>query len=578
MKFDLNFFNSNKTVLGLDIGTSAIKLVELQKTSSGIKLVNCAIHEFDFDPEDKSEDHSNRIILSLQNILAENNITPSQVVIAVPGQSVFTRYVKLPAVEESKINQIISYEAQQQVPFPIDEVVWDYQIIGDRANPELNVVLVAIKADIISQLIETVSVAKLDTDIVDVAPLAIGNAIIFSEKKTDKIECTGVLDIGAKTTNFIIIEGENEWTRSIPIAGHMITKELQKELKVTYVEAEKIKRTEGLVLTGDEKGLTEHQKKIGACVEKVLKRLYAEISRSIGFYRIQSGGSALKRLIFSGGTSQLTNIREYFVKKLNIRTEMVEPFSQLEIDSYLGLEELASLKHLFAEAIGLALRKVHECAIHVNLIPRKIARQRQINKRKGYILLSAIMIYVMMATVAIYSRGIVITTNAKIKQYDFLIGEMRGFKYEINQQEKNIKGYKNELDLYAKLMDERVYWLDLLLELEKITPENVWISKLMPKSSYKNSKILTPSLPRRSARGRKTTGSVDSLARDGKEILLLVANTTGVYDDVYKYFGMLKDSVYFVDDSDTKIDKAEKPVLGIRKFYLELKLKKEIPK
>ncbi|MCK4948095.1 MAG: pilus assembly protein PilM, partial [Candidatus Aureabacteria bacterium] len=250
MKFDLNFLNPNKSVLGLDIGTSAIKLVELQKTSSGVKLLNCAIHELDFDPEDKSEDHSNRIILSLQNILAENNIIPSQVVIAVPGQSVFTRYVKLPAVEESKINQIISYEAQQQVPFPIDEVVWDYQIIGDRASPELNVVLVAIKADIISQLIETVSVAKLDTDIVDVAPLAIGNTIIFSEKKTDKIECTGVLDIGAKTTNFIIIEGKNEWTRSIPIAGSMITKELQKELKVTYIEAEKIKRTEGLVLIG----------------------------------------------------------------------------------------------------------------------------------------------------------------------------------------------------------------------------------------------------------------------------------------------------------------------------------------
>ena len=132
--------------------------------------------------------------------------------------------------------------------------------------------------------------------------------------------------------------------------------------------------------------------------------------------------------------------------------------------------------------------------------------------------------------------------------------------------------------MYEKLMDERVYWLDLLLTLEKITPENIWISKLMPKSSYKSSKTLAPSVSRRSARGRKTTKSVDSLAEDGKEILLLVANTTGVYDDVYKYFKKLKDSGYFVEDSDTKIDKAEKPVLGIRKFYFELKLKKEIPK
>ncbi len=577
MNFNLDFLNPYKPVLGLDIGTSSIKLVELRKTPTGVKLVNCAIHEFDFDPEDKSIDQTNQIIISIQNMLTENNIKPSQVVIAVPGQSVFTRYVKLPAVEENKINQIISYEAQQQVPFPIDEVVWDYQIIGDKNSSELNVVLVAIKAEIISKLIESVSVAKLDTDIVDVAPLALCNSIIFNQKQTISGDCTGVLEIGAKTTNFVIIEGDNEWTRSIPIAGNMITKELQKEFALPYAEAEKLKRTEGFVLMGNEENLTEREKKIGVCIDKVVKRLYAEISRSIGFYRTQSGGSEIKKLVFAGGTSQLRNLKDYFGKKLNVTTEMVEPFSQLEIDPFLGLEELASSKHMFSEAVGLALRKVHRCAIQVNLMPRKIARQREIARRKGYIILSAVVIYIIMLTLTFYSKGVSWMISARINQYVLLIEEMQGFRKQINDQKDRIGKYENQLQVYKSLFDERVFWIDLILELEKITPENIWISKMFVKTGAAEEEEQNTSRARRSRR-TQGAGAGDS---EGKEterergnVLVLTGNTTGVFDDVNKYFNKLKESGFFIDDAETRIVEAEKHSTDIRKFTFELKFSK----
>ncbi|MDD5644330.1 MAG: type IV pilus assembly protein PilM [bacterium] len=575
MNFNLGFFNPYKPILGLDIGTSSIKLVELRKTSTGIKLVNCAVHEFDFDPEDKSIDQTNQIIISLQNMLAENNINPSQVVIAVPGQSVFTRYVKLPAVEESKMNQIISYEAQQQVPFPIDEVVWDYQVIGDKSSPELNVVLVAIKAEIISRLIDSVAVAKLDTDIVDVAPLALCNSIIFNQKQAVAGECTGVLEIGAKTTNFVIIEGDNEWTRSIPIAGNMITRELQKEFSIPYADAEKLKRAEGFVLLGTEENLTEKEKKTGLCIDRVIKRLYAEISRSIGFYRTQSGGSEIKKLMFAGGTSQLKNLKEYFGKKLNVAIETVEPFSQLEIDPFLGLEELASSKHLFSGAVGLALRKVHKCAIQVNLMPKKIARQREIARRKGYIILSAVVIYIIMLTLTFYSKGMVWMTNARISQYTLLIEEMQGFRRQISDQKEKIDRYENQMELYKSLFDERVFWVDLILELEKITPENIWISRLFVKrSSAPEESDVSRTRKTRSVRGSDEGASEGEKDREMGDILVLNANTTGVFDDVNKYFNRLKESSFFIDAAETRIVEAEKHSTEIRKFTFELKFSK----
>src|SRR5439155_16848754 len=167
-------------ILALDIGASTVKVAEFQASKThGLRLTNFNHAELGIDPEHE-ENRKALIVSTIRNVLREKNIRATRVVFSVSGQSVSTRIVKLPPVDESKVVQIIQYEAQQNVPFPIDEVIWDYQLIGSSDQGELEVVLLAIKSDIIEDLNDGVESAGLRTEMVDVAPMALYNAVRYN--------------------------------------------------------------------------------------------------------------------------------------------------------------------------------------------------------------------------------------------------------------------------------------------------------------------------------------------------------------------------------------------------------------
>jgi len=167
-------------MLALDIGASTIKVGEFQVAKGqGLRLTNFNYAELGIDPEHE-ENRKALIVSTVRNVLRERNIKAKNVVFSVSGQSVFTRFVKLPPVDESKVAQIIQYEAQQNVPFPLEEVVWDYQILGSTASGEYEVLLVAIKADIVEGLFRVTEQAGLSLQITDVSPAAICNAFRYS--------------------------------------------------------------------------------------------------------------------------------------------------------------------------------------------------------------------------------------------------------------------------------------------------------------------------------------------------------------------------------------------------------------
>src|SRR5438105_15602662 len=186
---------------------------------------------------------------ALREMLAELGIKSARVNYAVPSQSVFTRFVKLPAVEEEKIERIIAFEAQQNVPFPISEVVWDYQLVGGGTNEQLQVVLVAIKSDLLEGLNGAVESAGLRPVIIDVATMALANAFRYNYSEFDG--CSLLIDIGARTTNLIFVEQDKIFTRNVPIGGSLITSALVKDLNEPFSRAEARKKECILVgLTG----------------------------------------------------------------------------------------------------------------------------------------------------------------------------------------------------------------------------------------------------------------------------------------------------------------------------------------
>src|SRR5438034_462382 len=185
-------------IISLNLGSQTIGLAEFQaKAEGGLVLQNYRLREVLIDPAGEGIRHT-QISATLREMMAELHIRHEAVNYAVPAQSVFARFVKLPAVEAEKIERIIAFEAQQNVPFPIDEVVWDYQLIGGGGDEQVQVVLVAIKADLVDEINAAVEETGLRTKIVGVATMALYNA--FRYNYVDLGGCSLLVDIEARTT------------------------------------------------------------------------------------------------------------------------------------------------------------------------------------------------------------------------------------------------------------------------------------------------------------------------------------------------------------------------------------------
>ncbi|NQU11663.1 type IV pilus assembly protein PilM [bacterium] len=486
-------------ILALDIGAATVKVGEFQVSKSrGPHLSNFNYADLGVDPEHE-ENRKALIVSTIRNVLREKSLHGAKVIFSVSGQSVFTRFVKLPPVDESKVVQIIQYEAQQNVPFPIDEVVWDYQLIGSNAQGELEVVLFAIKSNIIEDLNEAVELAGLRTEKVDVAPMALYNAVRYNYGDLDG--CTIVLDIGARTTNLLFIEQSKLFSRSIPIAGNAITQSIAAEFNIPFLEAEQVKRSQGFVALGGayEEPENETQARVSKIIRNVMTRLHAEVGRSVNFYRTQQDGGAPARVFLSGGSSILPYTDRFFHEKLSVPIEYFNPFRNVELDQRIPRDELVRCAHFFGEVVGLSLRQLADCPIEVNLLPASLRSRRRTERRRPYLAGVAAGLLMMplfwwgyqAKTAAIHAEELnkVKTKNEELDLY------LQKIKKE-DAQIRELVGHAGSL---VQLIDRRSYWPALLEDLSTRMVPNTWIVSFHPQRS--SATPSAPASPRTRGRG-----------------------------------------------------------------------------
>src|SRR5213592_614 len=299
-------------IISLNLRSQTIGLAEFQaKARGGLVLQNYRLREVLIDPAGEGIRHT-QISATLGEMMAELQIRHEVVNYAVPAQSVFARFVKLPAVEEEKIERIITFEAQQNVPFPIEEVIWDYQLVGSGSDEEIQVVLVAIKSDLLEGINAAVEEAGLQTSIVGVATMALYNA--FRYNYSDLTDCSLLVDIGARTTNLLFIEAGKIFSRSNPIGGSSITSALAREFDESVPAAESRKKRDGFVSLGGAyaEASDPDVTRVSKIIRSTMTRLHAELMRSISHYRAQQQGSAPKRIFLCGGSASLSYMREFF--------------------------------------------------------------------------------------------------------------------------------------------------------------------------------------------------------------------------------------------------------------------------
>src|SRR6266481_1709683 len=376
---------NSKSFLAVDFGAVNLKVAEFEiNDAGGLLLKQYGLKSLGQDGTQESTREA-AMIRASNELLAERPFGTKVINLCAPGFHTFSKFVKLPPVDTSKVTQIIQYEAQQNVPFPLEEVVWDYQILGAAASGELEVLLVAIKSDIVEGLFRVAETAGLRLQLVDVSPAALCNS--FRYNYGDLEGCTMLLDIGAKTSNLLFFEKGSVYSRGINIGANSITQDFSKEARLSYAEAERLKIEEGFVSLGGayEEPESPTQAAISKIARQVMTRLHIQVNQTVQFYRGQQGGSAPQRLFLSGGAAIMPYTAQFFSEKLNVPVEYFNPFRNVQIDPALNLEELAKVAHSLGEVVGLGLRNLAHCPVELNLMPKSSLKRQQFSQKKPYL-------------------------------------------------------------------------------------------------------------------------------------------------------------------------------------------------
>jgi len=271
----------SKSFLAVDFGAGSLKLAEFEvNEAGGLRLKQYGIKPLGLEGSQENTREAT-ILKALQAMISEMGIKSKDCNVCAPGFHVFSKFVKLPPVEQSKVTQIIQYEAQQNVPFPLSEVVWDYQILGQAASGELEVLLVAIKSEIVEGLFRVADAASIKLQVADVSPAALCNAFRFNYGELE--DCTMLLDIGAKTSNLLFFEKGKVYSRSINLGANSITQDFSAESKLKWEQAEKIKVEEGFVSLGGayEEPENPNQATISKLARQFMTRLHIQVNQTM---------------------------------------------------------------------------------------------------------------------------------------------------------------------------------------------------------------------------------------------------------------------------------------------------------
>jgi type IV pilus assembly protein PilM len=458
---------NTKSFLTVDFGAGSLKVAQFEiNETGGLRLDNFAIKPLGL--EGTQEATREKLILStLQSLITDKGFNAKNVNVCAPGFHVFSKFVKLPPVDSGKVDQIIQYEAQQNVPFPLAEVVWDYQILGSAPSGELEVLLVAIKSDIVEGLFRVASECKLNLQLCDASPAALCNS--FRYNYGDLEDCTMLLDIGAKTSNLLFFEKGKVFSRSINLGANAITQDFANESKKKFDDAERIKIAEGFVSLGGayEEPENPDQAAISKIARQFMTKLHIQVNQTLQFYRGQQNGGAPQRLFLSGGASIMPYTAQFFAEKLNVPVEYFNPFRNIQISPNVNLEELSRVAHSLGEVVGLGLRNLATCPVEMNLMPDSTLRWQSFNQKKPFLVATVVSMVLVTLAVGFLFEKLAQNKKAEIErltpQVDELTHKMDTFK----QAYDKMQARKKTADQVATYMQQRYYWGDFLAEMRR---------------------------------------------------------------------------------------------------------------
>jgi type IV pilus assembly protein PilM len=440
---------------GIDVGNRALKAVKLVRADGALKIDDFEVIEHENVLSNAGDNKEALIQSALSNFVQRHATKGGVAAVSVSGVSSFARFIKLPPVEPKKIPEIVRFEAIQQIPFPLDDVEWSYQLFQSPESPDVEVGIFAMRRELINAHIKHFTDVDLNVQVVQMNPLAVYNAMYHDNKLQDGT--TMIIDLGAENTDLIIAEGETIWLRSIPIGGNNFTEVLVKSFKLPFNKAEDLKRNANT---------SKYARQIFQAMRPVFADLVAEIQRSIGFYSSVHRDSRIKKIIALGGAFRLAGLQKYLQQNLQLDVEKLNDFAGgAPADAKLAATFNQSLLSL-ASAYGLAIQAMDQAKITSSLLPMKIRREKMWRDKTKWFA-GAAAVFLAGAGVAFagyYTRDLAFKANAEIRdgQIAPTLASATALSTNWNNTVNNGASDRMTIQNVRSMLDDRATWVDLL--------------------------------------------------------------------------------------------------------------------
>jgi len=496
--------------LGVDIGHNAIKIAELQRDKTGVKINKIITKEIRLTPGMQKEERAQIVCDAIKEIIKSGKLTTRRAVFSISGQNVFLRKILLPPVPDERMVKIVNYEARQQIPFPLDQTIIQYQVFREEGEEMVDVLLTAVKRDIINDFMFMIKKSGLKPVKIDVSSLALFNYFYYESQKADfaggkkkkpffsigkkKVEeeptvkeeveteveegeIVAFINLGASTSDIAIgrlgKKGFVGFLRTAPTGGNDLTRLIQNRLDVSLEEAEKIKQknTEILFESREAEELPSVNMEASKAATEALDRLIKELRLSIDYYISQPDGFSVDSVVLTGGQSNIPKIADFIEDRLGLPTIIKK---NIETDKLELLSEPGTNISSYIQAIGLALHGIGRAKVCVDFLPEEQKTVEKIKSKK-----------IEIGVIAALLCGILYFSSqfgqADIKFYN---RELDNMQTEILSRQKIINKYeeaKKQHDLLTKrfnnlgrMFEDRSYCLRILQLINEIKPDDVW--------------------------------------------------------------------------------------------------------
>jgi type IV pilus assembly protein PilM len=422
---------------GIEVGAYAIKGVRLVAEGKDVRLAEYDTLPFKHVLTTPDLNADEAIQLGLDQFLARHDLTHSTVIVSVPGHMALARFAKLPPVEPKKILDIVRFEAVQQVPFPLDQVEWDYQVFAQEDSPDVEVGIFAITKDRVSQFLANYRAVHLRIDGLTLSPLAMYNAMAYDLRLQPDSPGLVFMDIGTSSTDVVIVDAGRIWLRTLPIGGNNFTEALVRAFKLSFPKAEKLKR---------EAATSKYARQIFQAMRPVFADLVQEIQRSLGFYQAMNRDAKLSKVIGMGSTFRLPGLQKFLKQQLQMDVDRPtsadgkQPgFGRISAEGAQAADFAEQALNLVT-AYGLALQGLGLAQVNANILPGYIVRQRMWRAKQPW--------FATAAALTLAASGAALWQLLQVREAAALTENQN--KAHLDQVEKFAHGFLVQLDAVHK--------------------------------------------------------------------------------------------------------------------------------